>query len=139
VHHLVAGQPGVSRNIAEDIVQDVYLKVLRQAAAGKLRTVTLSYLKTAASRLDVLRSARRELRRMEFAAQTEALEGPPERDASRALLGLSLSETERRAFTLRYVDGLAVRDVADRLGVSTRKAESLITQVRRRANRGAES
>jgi RNA polymerase sigma factor (sigma-70 family) len=135
LYRFVAALPSVSTADAEDIVQDVYLIVLRKAVSGTLENVTLSYLKTAVRyrHLDVARAQARERARVELFNRDVARGGPRDvAEIDQAGLEGSLTERERTAINLRYVDDLPVSHVAASMGVSARTAESLITRARKR-------
>jgi RNA polymerase sigma-70 factor (ECF subfamily) len=120
------------RAAAEDLVSDAYLALLRAAQDGSVDAVTIGWLITVVRRrhLDRLSSTAREERRLRL------VEAPNDGSAATAQPGAlsaqvaALSDRERTAITLRYVDDLAVADVADEMGISVRAAESLLARAR---------
>jgi len=129
---------GADRAAAEDLVQDVYLTALARARAGELTTVSIGYLVTALRRrrIDRWRSADRERRRLTLvhSAEVAASEDIGARGISPGMLA-RLSERERVAVVLRYVDDLSVAQVAEEMGLGTRATESLLGRAVRRLRR----
>lgn len=126
---------GSDRAAAEDLVQDVYLAALARARAGDVTTISVGYLVTAVRRrqIDRWRSADRERRRLTLVHTADR----PVDDAAGAG-GLSpstlarLSDRERVAVVLRFVDDLPVARVAEEMGLGTRATESLLGRAVRR-------
>jgi RNA polymerase sigma-70 factor (ECF subfamily) len=134
--HRYASRLTGDRSRAEDLVQDVYLELLRHARAGTVVEVSLGWLLVAVRHrfLDAIRGQEREDRRLRLAwsrPDDEAV-GPVDQNAG-ALDGFGLSDRERAALTLRYVDDLPVAAVARELGTTVRATESLLARARARA------
>lgn len=120
------------RRQAEDLVQDVYLSLVRHASDGKVECIGVGWLITSTRNrfLNVLsaqRSGEGRLRLVDVPPQQQE----PSADETEALLA-PLPERERTAVVLRYVLDLPVADVADRLGLSRRATESLLVRARAR-------
>jgi RNA polymerase sigma factor (sigma-70 family) len=127
------------RRRAEDLVADAYLGLVRASRAGQVTAIGVGWLITAVRHrfIDELRSSERESRRLRLVERRgEAEQIDPADDRTGQLLS-SLSDRERAAVVLRYVDDLSVAEVARRLSVSIRAAESLLARARARV-RGSE-
>lgn len=134
VYAYAAMLAGRDRSAAEDVVHDVYLAALHRARRGDLAELSSGYLVTAVRGrwIDRWRSHEREQRRLVLVARRD--EGGDDAESAGALTGMlaSLNDRQRTAVVLRYVDDLPVADVAERLGMSTRAAESLLVRAVRR-------
>jgi len=125
---------GRDRALAEDLVQDAYLALVRQVQTGDLTDASLGWLTTTIRHrfIDVARRterAGRAIRRLRPVVARDSLPGPdPTSD-------LGLTSRERAAFVLRYVDDLPVAGVAAEMGISVRAAESLLARGLRRARK----
>ena len=117
---------------AEDLVQDVYLGLLRSAKAGSLKEVGVGWVLVAIRHrfLDGLRGADREERRLRLVWSRAAAETSEVEIAGGVLSGVQLNDRERAALILRYVDDLPVAEVAAALGTTVRGAESLLARAR---------
>lgn len=118
----------------EDLVQEVFLRIVRRGPSGELEQLDGYIFKTAASVL-MDRGRRRRVRHADrhvpFEPEIHGGEAPgPER----ALIGaetleaigialLELPERTRRVFILRRMEGLSNPEVARRLGISTSAIE----------------
>jgi RNA polymerase sigma factor (sigma-70 family) len=120
---------GHDRAAAEDLVQDVYLRILRRVIDDELHSLSVGYLTTAVRHrfLDVLKSKERESRRLQLVARRDDDETGSARSTDIELLS-RLPERERAAMVLRYVDDLSVGDVASAMGLTRRAAESLLAR-----------
>jgi RNA polymerase sigma-70 factor, ECF subfamily len=122
------------RPAAEDLVQDAFVRLARSARAGDVTAVGVGWLVTTVRRLhiDRLRSNDRETRRLQLVAvPTGSQEATNAVSAASVLDGLS--ERERAALVLRYVEDLAVGEVADLMGSTVRAIESLLQRAKRKA------
>jgi RNA polymerase sigma-70 factor (ECF subfamily) len=138
VHRSLSRLTGGDRSLTEDLAQETFLALHREASAGRLAAVEMGWAIVVARRkfLDHLRGAGREARRLQRVSAAE----PPlaaEPDWSRvdpgealALLG-RLAEDHRVALVLRYVEDLPVAEVAALLERSTSATESLLARARR--------
>jgi RNA polymerase sigma-70 factor, ECF subfamily len=135
LHRYASRLTGGDRARAEELVQETYLGVLRRLHAGDDLELSTGYLIAACrSRfLDGLKAAdrryRRELR-VALAARPAAADPADgvDRVATDALA--ALPPDQRAALVLRYVDDLAVPDVARHLGRSIHATESLLARAR---------
>lgn len=125
---------GSDRSAAEDLVHDVYVAALRRARSGELTTATVGYFVTALRRrqIDRWRSEDRERRRLTL-VHSQRSDDVEHRLPASMLAGLS--ERERAAIVLRYVDDLPVAQVAEHMGLGVRAAESLLGRAVRRLRR----
>jgi RNA polymerase sigma-70 factor (ECF subfamily) len=121
------------RAAAEDVTQEVYVRLVRSVRAGHVAEIGVGWLITTARRiwLDRVRGADRERARLRLVASNP----PPQADAidGHADLLAGLSDRERTALVLRYVDDLPVQAVAELLGTTVRATESLLQRAKRRA------
>jgi RNA polymerase sigma factor (sigma-70 family) len=121
-------------NEVDDLVQEVFLRIVRRGSAGELEKLEGYVFKTAASVLtdrERRRKVRQTGRHVPFEPELHAGEAPgPER----TLIGLQtleaigvalleLPERTRRVFVLRRVEGLSSPEIARRLGVSPSAVE----------------
>ncbi|MCU1387041.1 MAG: polymerase subunit sigma-24 [Ilumatobacteraceae bacterium] len=120
---------GGDRAMAEEIVQDTYLAVLRRIRGGDVVTVDLGWLIVSCRHrfLDRLKSERRSKRREMLATSV----GSDAVSAGRAVDALAVLPVEHRtALVLRYVDDLPVREVARAMRRSEHATESLLARAR---------
>lgn len=124
---------GSDRPHAEDLVQDAFLGLVRRVRAGERIDVSVGYLMVAIRHrfLDDVKQHSREQRRLELVAGGRPPD-PPQPIGELA----GLSERERTAMVLRFVDDLPVSGVAESMGISTRAAESLLARAARRLRSG---
>ena len=135
VYRYASRLTGGDRIRADELVQETYLSVMRRLTRGDAIEPSLSYLLVACrSRfLDELRSDHRRRAREE---RSVARDDPTpidhaHLDAGSATTALaSLSDDQRAALVLRYVDDLSVADVALHLDRSVRATESLLVRAR---------
>lgn len=123
-----------SRPAAEDLTQEAFVRLVRAARAGTVTTVGIGWLITTLRHLfiDQTRSATTEHARLVLVGPSPT-GGPTIDDYEPWLVGLS--ERERAALVLRYVDDLPVGQVAALLGASVRATESLLQRAKRRVQR----
>jgi RNA polymerase sigma factor (sigma-70 family) len=128
---------GADRSGAEDLVQDVYMATLARARRGEVRMISIGYLVTALRRrhIDRWRTADREQRRLTLVHSTEHADGHEIGAGLSPSMLADLSERERVAVVLRFVDDLPVARVAEEMGLGTRAAESLLGRAIRRLRR----
>ena len=123
-------------DVAADIVQDVLLEGLRSVHNFRGRAPAASWFRTIARR-SVARHWERERRSAETAARLNAVpkhqaavhEWHADRDALIETLR-RLAPLHRQALVLRYIDDLAVHDVAAALGRSEVQTQSLLQRAR---------
>ena len=132
VYRYASRLTGGDRTRTEDLVQETYLGVLRRLQAGEQLELTAGYLIVACrSRfLDHLKADRRRAAR-EDSAHNDTSSATHEPESARATQALAqLPDDQRVALVLRYVDDLAVTDVALHLDRSVRATESLLARGR---------
>lgn len=138
---------GGNQASAEDVVHDAYLSLMRAARRSDVTEVSVGWIVTAVRNrfIDGVRSSDREERRLQLAATTDTVDAEessqhsPTATNATALLA-ALSDRERAAMVLRYVDDRPVAEVAELMGTSVRATESLLQRAKRKARsaRGAE-
>lgn len=130
---MLAGRDGQA---AEDVVHDVYLAALDRARRGELTEISSGYLVTAVRThtIDRWRAREREQRRLSLVARRDDGDGQEEAGAGAPPTWMlaDLTERQRAAIVLRFVDDLPVADVAAALGMSVRATESLLARAMRR-------
>lgn len=129
------------RQMAEDLVQDSYLRLVRAVRAGSVTHVSTGWLITVMRRryLDVVRSSGREHRRITVSSRRPRREAYPQPgDISTANLLAALTPRERTALVLRYVEDLPVAEVADLMTSSVRAIESLLQRAKAKLRNGSE-
>jgi len=124
---------------AEDLRQETLLRVFRRLDSYDPDRPFEPWLMAIASRLATDRARRLRPAQALPDGLTDAGPDPREqvgaREAGAALWRIAagaLTPGQYRALRLRYVDGLCVRDVAARMGVSTSNAKVLLFRARRR-------
>jgi RNA polymerase sigma-70 factor, ECF subfamily len=133
VYRYASRLTGGNRELADDLVQETYLGVLRRLQRGEHQELSTAYLIVACrSRfLDDLKSRQRRRRREGSAAHRDIVAIANDVPDSPATVALAALEPDQRAaLVLRYVDDLAVADVARQLGRSLHATESLLTRAR---------
>jgi len=125
------------RSVAEDLVQEAFVRLVRSVRSDGLTTVGIGWMITTVRRIhiDSLRSREREQRRLRAVAAPSSLpvSGPASTDSAEIPSMLDgLADGERSALILRYVDDLSVADVADLMGDSVRATESLLQRAKRK-------
>lgn len=118
------------REQARELMQDTYMKVWEYISGGKTVENMRAFLYRVANNLIIDTARRRKLRAVDSLEQMREETGfdPPAEedhsarthiDAQRVLPVLqSIDESLRTPLVMRYVDGLAPREIADLLGVS---------------------
>lgn len=143
VHRYAMRLTGGDRSRSEDLTQETFLRLLRDARSGGRVVVDVSWLiVTLRNRfIDELRSADRAERRLRLVQGGERFDGSPVAGPASAseLLG-ELPDRQRAALVLRYVDDLSVAQTADALALSVHATESLLArgraELRRRLEKG---
>jgi RNA polymerase sigma-70 factor (ECF subfamily) len=131
-----------SRALAEDLTADTFLAAVGQIRRSAVEAVTVAWL-IGIARHKLIDEWRRAARR----PQPQHLDDTPTDDRlvvgvdqwdvviDQHVVGMVLAELgphHRSALTLRYLDGLAVPDVADQLGRTVEATETLLVRARRR-------
>ena len=116
--------------VAEDLVQDAFVRLVRSARSGDVTTVGVGWMITTIRRIhiDALRAKDREQRRLRAVATSPAQAEPTSTGMASMLDGLN--DRERAAIILRFVDDLSVPEVAELMGDSTRATESLLQRAK---------
>ena len=124
---------GNDRAAAEDATQEAYFALLRRVHTGQATTVTAAYLRLSVRHrfLDEVKRRSRDERRVDLVTGADAYE--PHRTDFPLLT--DLSDRERVAVVLRFVDDLPVAGVGKAMDISTRAAESLLARATRRLRR----
>lgn len=125
------------RTAAEDVTQETYSRLVRAARDGRVSEIGVGWLITTARRiwLDRVRAEGREHARLRLVASQPTPRGGEPDQASHlgaADLLAALSNRERAALVLRYLDDLPVTEVAEQLGTTVRATESLLQRAKRR-------
>ncbi len=130
VFHYAGVLCGADRAAAEDATQEAYFSLLRRVHTGQVTSVTAAYLRLSVRHrfLDEVKRRSRDERRVELAASVDST---PSNATDFSLLA-DLSDRERAAIVLRYVDDLPVAGVGKAMDISTRAAESLLARATRR-------
>ncbi len=125
---------GVGESDLDDLVQDVFLRIVHRGQAGQLEQLDGYIFQTAASVLADRwrrRKARQADRHISFDPERHGEQSPGPDDALMArealratsISLLELPERVRRVFLLRRIEGLPFQDIARRLGVSVSAVE----------------
>jgi RNA polymerase sigma-70 factor (ECF subfamily) len=134
--------------VAEDLTAETFLAAVAAGKKGSAAEVNVAWLVAVARHklVDHWRRVAREQRNHSVAQQmTDGLEDPWDDHLDSAVVHASLarlSAHQRAALTLRYLDGLQVREVAEILDRSVRATETLLVRARaalRRVYREEES
>lgn len=131
-----------SRALAEDLTADTFLAAVGQIRRGAVETVTIAWL-IGIARHKLIDEWRRSARRPQsdhlddVSSDDRLVDGADQWDAviDQRLVGSVLAELgphHRSALTLRYLDDLAVAEVADHLGRTVEATETLLVRARRR-------
>lgn len=129
VYRAASRLTGGDRARTDDLVQDVYLSLVRSIRSGGVTEIGLGWLLTSVRHryFDRLRGEERDNRRL-----TLVWSQPETETLARADLS-GLPERERVALVLRYLEDLPVAEVASLMGQSVHATESLLARARRRA------
>ncbi|MCW2751058.1 MAG: putative polymerase sigma factor, sigma-70 family [Aeromicrobium sp.] len=132
---------GGQRSVAEDLVHDAYLAMVRAWLDGRVDRLETGWLIVVVRQrfLNSIRNGRREDRRLRLVHGSGSSGQAANRDdlagASMDALLAGLSDRARVALVLRYVDDLPVAAVADGLGMTVRATESLLSRAREQIRR----
>jgi RNA polymerase sigma-70 factor (ECF subfamily) len=136
VYGYVFARVGGDEQVAADVVQDTFVEAVKGAATYRGESAVSTWLCAIASRR-LARHYEAERRQAEArrglqivpAPDTEVTEEIVQRDVVVRALG-RLSPDHRQVLVLRYLDGLPVGDVAERLGRSRVQVQSLLQRAR---------
>jgi RNA polymerase sigma-70 factor (ECF subfamily) len=133
VYRYASRLTGGDRARTDELVQETYLGVLRRLRRGDHLQLSAGYLVVACrSRfLDELKATRRRDLREQRTAVDRPPSTPPHDEPGLATEALALLPADQRAaLVMRYIDDLAVPDVARHLGRSVHATESLLARAR---------
>ncbi len=125
--------------LAEDLTSETFMAAVASIRRGAVRTVTVAWLITIARNklVDHWRRHEREQRGLQLVQNVTPTEVVDEwadvadLDVDRALTVLhTLGPHHQAALSLRYLDGLSVRNVADQLGRTEHATEALLVRAR---------
>jgi RNA polymerase sigma-70 factor (ECF subfamily) len=122
--------------VAEDLTAETFLAAITASRQGSVKEVNVAWLVGVARHklVDHWRRVAREQRNLSVARQmTDGLDDPWDNNLDSAVVHASLarlSAHQRAALTLRYLDGLQVREVAEHLDRSVRATETLLVRAR---------
>ena len=125
---------------AEDLTQDVWLALVEELRQGRIERADVRWLITVArSRfLDLARRERRRGSKLELIRRDDSIDVEP--GGNDVLGGLAeLQPLHRAVLVLRYVDGLAVPDVAAVVGRGVTATNSLLARARAELRRSGRS
>lgn len=131
VYRAASRLTGSNRERTDDLVQDVYLSLVRAVRSGAITEVGLGWLLTSVRHryFDRVRGETRDEQRLRLVWSQPDAQAVPVDAADLS----TLPERERVALVLRYVDDLPVAEVAALMGQSVHATESLLARARRRA------
>jgi RNA polymerase sigma-70 factor (ECF subfamily) len=130
--------PGASD--IEDLVQEVFLRIVKRGDSDQLDQFG-SYMFQTAANVMKDRRRRRQVREADLHISLEPdLHAAASPDPERVILGqealrattrklMSLPERARRVFALRRLEGLPIKDIAERLGVSPSTVEKDLQKI----------
>jgi RNA polymerase sigma-70 factor, ECF subfamily len=125
-----------SATVAEDLTAETFMAAVTACRQGTVAEVNMAWLVGVARHklVDHWRRSARDQRNFAVAEQmTDGLDDPWEGHLDTAVVHAALarlSAHQRAALTLRYLDGLPVREVADHLDRSVHATETLLTRAR---------
>ena len=132
VHGFLLARCG-SRALAEDLTAEVFINAAQRFAQGRQLEVTTAWLMSVAKRrlVDHWRSLDSQRRRLDKLRLERSGDQGFDLEDDRVLAALeSLSDRQRAALTLRYLDEHSVSEVADALRTTYQAAESLLARAR---------
>ena len=134
LYQFVARRAGRSRQLAEDITQETYLRAVGQWRNGRQPEQALAWLQTVARRLLLNHYRRRSPEPLDAAKLAGVLETAPVDGPDAAALvywGLArLGRRPRRLLEAFYIEGKSMRTIAVELGTSERAVEGRLRRAR---------
>ena len=134
LYQFVSRRAGRSRQLAEDITQESYLRAVAQWRNGRQPENALAWLQTVARNLLFNHYRRRSLESLEALGvecvlETQPVDGPEA--ASLVYWGLArIGCRPRRLLEAFYIEGKPMRTIATDLGVSERAVEGRLRRAR---------
>ncbi len=134
LYRFVSRRSGGSRELAEDITQETYLRAVREWRNGRRPDVPLAWLQTVARNL-LLNHYRRNTPEVVEAARIEALfdDGPPDGPDAAALVYCGLARLGRLRGELLeafYLQGKNTATIAQEFEISERAVEGRLRRAR---------
>ncbi len=134
LYRFVSRRSGGSRELAEDITQETYLRAVREWPSGRQPDVPLAWLQTVARNL-LLNHYRRKTPELVETARIDALfdDGPPDGPDAAALVYWGLARLGRRRGELLeafYLEGKNTATIAREFGISERAVEGRLRRAR---------
>ena len=134
LYRFVWRRSGGSRELAEDITQETYLRAVREWGSGQRPDVPLAWLQTVARNL-LLNHYRRKTPELVESARIDALfdGGPPDGPDAAALVYWGLARLSRRRGELLeafYLEGKKTAAIALEFGISERAVEGRLRRAR---------
>ncbi len=134
LYQFVSRRAGRSRQLAEDITQETYLRAVVQWQDGRRPEKALAWLQTVARNLLFNHYRRKspeslEASNVECVLETEPVDGPDA--AALVYWGLArLGRRPRRLLEAFYIEGESMRTIATDLGLSERAVEGRLRRAR---------
>ncbi|MEM7286387.1 MAG: sigma-70 family RNA polymerase sigma factor [Actinomycetota bacterium] len=129
---------GGNHAVAEDLTAETYLHAARQYREGSPEAVTGAWLKTVAKRrlIDHWRREERLSRRAQRLGHETLVnrQGHADRETDRLAIYEALGrlpDDQRLVLTLKHLDGLTVREIAEVMDRSPKAIETLLTRARK--------
>ncbi len=134
LYRFVSRRCGGSRELAEDITQETYLRAVREWGSGRWPDVPLAWLQTVARNL-LLNHYRRKTPELVEAPRIDALfhDGPVDGPHAAALVYWGLARLNRRRGELLeafYLEGKTTATIALEFGISERAVEGRLRRAR---------
>ncbi|MEY2583639.1 MAG: polymerase sigma-70 factor, subfamily [Ilumatobacteraceae bacterium] len=131
------------RRLAEDLTQETFMAAVRAFQSGHVETMTINWLIVVARHklIDHYRRRSREERKLTLAWSEQSVHDDESPlgfavDEAEALTLLDcLSPIHRLVLVLRYLDDLAVSEVAESIGRSVSATESILVRARQSLSR----
>ncbi len=134
LYRFVSRRAGRSRQLAEDITQETYLRAVVQWQKGRRPENALAWLQTVSRNLLLNHYRRKSPQSLEASDVECVLESEPVDNPDAAALvywGLArVSRRARRVLEAFYIDGDSMRTIAADLGVSERAVEGRLRRAR---------
>lgn len=134
LYKFISCRAGRSRQLAEDITQETYLRAVREWQRGRRPDNPLAWLRTVARNLLVNHYRRKRPESLEPTDVPDLADGGPVDDPDAAALvywGLSRLGSRKRALLESfYIDGKSTKTIASELGVTQRAIEGRLRRAR---------